>query len=272
MDDIDLTIFPDDWDIDNINHFNYYKKCSPYANNSEYFDNVINKNKQKSETKATQNGMLKMLEDNVLLREFSEFCRKENCTENILFYQKYWKYRRLFDNPEKNNRIIKSNFYINNNTSTMLPSTYDFEEHDHTASIISFEVPLDTSVSIIEDNCNVSMINGIEHIHSEIDNPKRFGNGRKITKNEILIKEANNILEDFILNDGKFEVNISDKVKRSIIFNFKDIKNNEFQQQDFKNKLKCLFDDAYTEVINSLFLNSYTNYISIKRNIYNIYL
>lgn len=45
---------------------------------------IIHIEKQKSETKATTNGMLRMLEDNILLREFSEFCRKENCTENIV--------------------------------------------------------------------------------------------------------------------------------------------------------------------------------------------
>jgi len=119
------------------------------------------------------------------------------------------------------------------------------------------------------------MINGMETstIHSEFDIPKRnyFGGvGRKITRNDILLKEANNIMEDFILNDGKFEVNISDKVKRNIIINLKDIKNNELQQQDFKEKLKCLFDDAYNEVVNSLFLNSYTNYIALKKSTGNL--
>jgi len=27
-----------------------------------------------------------MLEDEILLREFSEFCRKENCAENIVIF------------------------------------------------------------------------------------------------------------------------------------------------------------------------------------------
>jgi len=40
---------------------------------------------KKPETKATQQGMLKMFEDNVLFREFSEFCREENTTENIVY-------------------------------------------------------------------------------------------------------------------------------------------------------------------------------------------
>jgi len=43
MDDLNLDLFPDDWDIDNENHYNYYKKCSPYVKNSEDFDNIINK-------------------------------------------------------------------------------------------------------------------------------------------------------------------------------------------------------------------------------------
>ncbi|ORX55415.1 hypothetical protein BCR36DRAFT_347238 [Piromyces finnis] len=233
---------------------------------------ILHIEKKKAETKATKNGMLKMLEDNVLLREFSEFCRKENCTENILFYQKYWKFRRLFDGvQEKNSKIIKSNFYGVNNTSTMLPisNNFDFEDHYHTSSMISFEGPIDATTSMIDENFNINIINGTDTMQNDYDTSKKnnIEIGRKITKNEILLKKANDIMEDFILDDGKFEVNIGDKVRRNIIINLKDIKNNDLDQHDFREKLKCLFDDAYKEVINSLFFNSYTNYILSKKSI-----
>jgi len=80
------------------------------------------------------------------------------------------------------------------------------------------------------------------------------------------LKEAQNIINDFILNDSKFEVNITDKAKRNIIYNLNEIRTNELQQQDFKVRLKSIFDDAYSEVLNSLFLNSYTNYILLKKS------
>ncbi|ORX82936.1 hypothetical protein BCR32DRAFT_292326 [Anaeromyces robustus] len=220
---------------------------------------IIHINKQKAETKATVNGMLKMLQDNILLREFSEFCRKENCTENILFYQHYWKYRKLFDNQERNSRIVKTNNFTTSNF--LVTSVYDYDDRDR-VSQMSFETPLEASICVDDTFSvnNTNMINGME-------SSRYFNTGRKITKNEIFVKEAKNIIDNFILNEAKFEVNISDKVKKNIISNFKDIKNNsELQQQDFKERLKCLFDESYNEVVNSLFLNSYTNYILLKRN------
>ena len=101
---------------------------------------------------------------------------------------------------------------------------------------------------------------------SIVSKKTHFTIGRKITGNDFYLKEAQNIIDDFILNDSKFEINITDKSKRTIIFNFKEIKENELQQQEFKRKLKSLFDEAYNEVINSLFLNSYTNYIILRKN------
>jgi hypothetical protein len=224
---------------------------------------IVHVENQKSETKATTNGMLKMLGDNVLLREFSEFCRKENCTENILFYQQYWKYKKLFEN-QRNSKIMKTNNYYNTNSNIFVSSAFDYEDRDQ-VSQISFDN------SIIQDeNSNTSIVNGIDQLQNSSDNDmskkSTSSNVRKITKNDIFLKEAKNIIDNFINSDSKFELNISDKVSKKIICDFKEIKNNELQQQVFKNRLKCLFDDAYNEVLNSLFLNSYSNYISIKKS------
>ncbi|ORY79601.1 hypothetical protein LY90DRAFT_664666 [Neocallimastix californiae] len=372
--DIDLSLFPSNWDIDNEEQFNYYKKCLPYMESEEDFDNIIQKSSlfkfigiivihlpqisevlifliiflplalievlkfddtfkmkkkiiysilltflcfigfitfssvkqincsiivkyipsdtfaillflfssiflcvptfkdiiyvenQKSETKATTNGMLKMLEDEILLREFSEFCRKENCAENILFYQHYWRYKKIFDN-QRNSKIAKSNNYHNINSNIIVTSTYDYEDHD-LVSQMSFD---NNEASIyVEDNFSPNLINGIKEAQSNSDNDmskkKYSNNGRKITKNDILLKEAKKLIDDFINTDSKLEINIKDKTKKKIIYDFSEIKNNELQQQDFKNRLKSLFDDAYKEVIESLFLNSYNNYIILKKN------
>jgi len=225
-------------------------------------------NKQKAETKATQNGMLRMLEDNVLLREFSEFCRKENCTENILFYQHYWKFKKLFDNNQerisKMTKINNANYTISNNY--LASNAYDYDYHDH-GSMMSFETPIEASVCIEEGNATINVAESSCYEESETASKKiHFGIGRKITRNDILLKEAQNIINDFILNDSKFEVNITDKAKRNIIYNLNEIRTNELQQQDFKVRLKSIFDDAYSEVLNSLFLNSYTNYILLKKS------
>jgi len=122
----------------------------------------------------------------------------------------------------------------------------------------------------VEDNFSPNLINGIKEAQSNSDNDmskkKYSNNGRKITKNDILLKEAKKLIDDFINTDSKLEINIKDKTKKKIIYDFSEIKNNELQQQDFKNRLKSLFDDAYKEVIESLFLNSYNNYIILKKN------
>ena len=39
----DYPNFPPNWDIDNKSHFQYYKKCFPYVNDSKDFDNYIKK-------------------------------------------------------------------------------------------------------------------------------------------------------------------------------------------------------------------------------------
>ncbi len=179
----------------------------------------------------------------------------------------------MFDNnyQERNSKMTKVSTINYNTMSTnyITSNVYDFDYHDHGSMIMSFETPIEASVCIEE--CNTPMNtepNGNDE--SETSSKKiHFGIGRKITKNDIFIKEAQNIIRDFILNDSKFEVNISDKAKRNIIFNFNEIRTNELQQQDFKKRLKSIFDDAYNEVLKSLFLNSYTNYISLKKSAQN---
>ena len=183
-----------------------------------------------------------------------------------LFYQHYWRYKKIFDN-QRNSKIAKSNNYHNINSNIIVTSTYDYEDHD-LVSQMSFD---NNEASIyVEDNFSPNLINGIKEAQSNSDNDmskkKYSNNGRKITKNDILLKEAKKLIDDFINTDSKLEINIKDKTKKKIIYDFSEIKNNELQQQDFKNRLKSLFDDAYKEVIESLFLNSYNNYIILKKN------
>ena len=174
--------------------------------------------------------------------------------------------KKIFDN-QRNSKIAKSNNYHNINSNIIVTSTYDYEDHD-LVSQMSFD---NNEASIyVEDNFSPNLINGIKEAQSNSDNDmskkKYSNNGRKITKNDILLKEAKKLIDDFINTDSKLEINIKDKTKKKIIYDFSEIKNNELQQQDFKNRLKSLFDDAYKEVIESLFLNSYNNYIILKKN------
>jgi len=163
----------------------------------------------------------------------------------------------LFDGDVKSIKQ-KSNNY---NTITNIYAVSNGYDYDHT-SMMSFEVQ-EASV-YVEESSHLSLMN-IEEQNNDSSSKKNRGNNKKFAKNDKLLTEAQYIIDNFILNDSSFEVNITDKTKKTIIYNLKEIKTNELNQQDFRNKLKTIFDEAYEEVINSLFLNSYMNYI-LKKN------
>jgi len=176
-----------------------------------------------------------------------------------------------------NVKIMKTNNY-NHNTMTNTTSNNfalsnagaistidEYGNHDQ-ISVISCDGPGEVSVCIGEkENADDNDVGCSQNAIANDGQSKKI-HDKKIAKNDVLLTEAQNIINNFILNDSKFEVNIAAKTKRAIIFNLNEIKTIELEQQDFKNRLKCIFDEAYNEVINSLFLNSYTNYISQKRN------
>ena len=41
--DVDLSLFPHNWDIDNKQQYNYYIKCLPFVDSEDDFDNIIKK-------------------------------------------------------------------------------------------------------------------------------------------------------------------------------------------------------------------------------------
>jgi len=171
----------------------------------------------------------------------------------------------MIDGEEKIIKAVK----INNANTTTINNT-DYHEFDHSYSISSEVLLQEVSVNI-EENEIVSAINltapSQNYTENESSTSKKTHETNKvITKNDVLLTEAQIIIDYFILSNAKFEVNITDKTKRAIICNFKEIKLGDLKQQDFKDRLRSIFDNAYKEVITSLFLNSYMHYITRKEN------
>jgi len=170
-------------------------------------------------------------------------------------------------NGTLNNTINNSiNSTISNNTAninhTNTGTFHDYDNHDRENTF--YETVQEGSI-FTENSFNIARKSSIDQNISENDTSQKKNihvSNKKITKIETLLKEAQDIIDNFILCDSKFEINIIDKTRKTIIYNFNEIKEIDIElQQDIRNKLKTIFDEVYTEIINILFLNSYTHYV-----------
>ncbi|ORX77380.1 hypothetical protein BCR32DRAFT_248001 [Anaeromyces robustus] len=227
-------------------------------------NDIVHVNKCNKNLKATYKGMLEMLEDRVQFREFGEFCRNENCVENILFYQEYWKYKRLF------NRNVKS---------VIDPS----RSQDALETTTSISVNISKTTGINDTN-NVSKGNGINETNiskaggvndngdrvSSIMNSTINSNGSsKINKMELaalesIEKESRKFAETFIGSKAIYEINIQHYMVTGIIDKLDTLQFDDRPTDEKIEEYYCLFDGAYKEVTNNIYLNSYSNYVHQK--------
>jgi len=221
---------------------------------------IIHLNKCNKNLKSTYKGMFEMLEDRVQFREFGEFCRNENCVENILFYQEFWKYKRLF------NKNVKNFFHDPLKSQEILETTS-----------ISLYNNISKNNGINESN-NASKATGVNEPKSIKDEADRMssmanstvsGNSSKMTKNEqtaieTIEKEAKKFVEHFIGSKALYEINIQHFIITYIIDKLESLQNDDRTIEDKVEEYYTIFDRAYKEVINNIYLNSYSNYVHQK--------
>ncbi|ORX83629.1 hypothetical protein BCR32DRAFT_326305 [Anaeromyces robustus] len=179
--------------------------------------------------------MMEMLEDDLLFREFGEFCRDENCIENILFYRDYWKYKKLFQRHDK-------------------PST------NNTDVLKSRKLSMD-SVSISKSEKNKKE----RRISSTSSKMSKRETSTNIIDLDVIDKEAQKFCDNFIGNNAIYEINIQHFIVKTINDTFKILRMDQEQTIEEKiNGYYTAFDRAYKEVTNNIYLNSYSNYINQK--------
>eukprot|EP00833_Pecoramyces_ruminatium_P000956 jgi/Orpsp1_1/1174988/evm.model.c7180000052222.1 len=207
-------------------------------------NDIIHLSKCNKKLKSTYKGMLELLEDRIQFREFGEFCRNENCVENILFYQEYWKYKKLFNKGDR--------FSV----TDPLKSQEMIDSPSMTTSRIT-ENNISRATGINDNNDRVSAV-----VASTI-----ISDSTKLTKAslETIEKEAKKFTESFIGSKAIYEINIQHFIITSIIDKLESLQDD--QEQSVEEKVEeyyTIFDRAYKEVTNNIYLNSYSNYVHKK--------
>jgi hypothetical protein len=218
---------------------------------------IIHINHQNKNLKSTFKGMLEFLEDKIQFREFGEFCRNENCVENILFYQEYWKYKRLFNKTERYslNDPLRSQEMLDVPSSPI--ATSKIGDYNTSRGTILSEV---TSISKSHLNDNTS-VKGSTILTNE--SSKHANNNKNLI--ETIEKEAKTFAENFIGRKAIYEINIQHNIIVSINEKLETLMDeHELSIEEKIDEYYVLFDNAYKEVTNNIYLNSYSNYVHQK--------
>jgi len=198
-------------------------------------------NKCNKNLKGTYQEMIEMFANKILFREFGEFCRNENCVENILFLQEFWKYKKIFS---------KDKSFATSNQET--------QDGTEAASI--------SSKSVREDNMRMNEPN-LSGISSStlVDLLKTTDKNDKKAFCKIAEKEAQKFSDNFIGSNAIYEINIQNNLVTMIKEKMKTLPNNtEMSLDDKLEEYNTLFDKAYMEVVDNIYLNSYSNYVHKK--------
>jgi len=215
--------------------------------------------------KGTYKGMIEMLEDKIQFREFGEFCRKENCVENILFLEEYWRYKKLFNRNDKSMSIIhdiSKSFSLSHDLSLAhdksrsnrdMTKSQEFGDNEETStrnkrlSDHGSSIAGDTSMLSLALSSMEPKVVDIKTLYSTIE------------------KEAFKFRDNFIGSRALYEINIQNKIVTTIISKLRIVPGDLSKTMEDKIEIYyVIFDDAYKEVINNIYLNSYSNYVHQK--------
>ncbi|ORX83628.1 hypothetical protein BCR32DRAFT_266852 [Anaeromyces robustus] len=210
-------------------------------------NDIIYLNKCNKNLKGTYKGMIEMLENKILFREFGEFCRNENCVENILFFQEYWKYKKLF------NKNDKSVIVTNPDSAT---KSQDFSDTHSAIGTKSYHEDTGLFKGGISDRVSSIIVSSI------LNEPAKTDFRAYLTTIE---NEAKKFCSNFIGSKALYEINIQNFIVTSILDKMKSLQDDD--DQSFEEKVDeyySIFDRAYKEVTNNIYLNSYSNYVHQK--------
>lgn len=239
----------------------------------------------------TTEGLKKVLEDKILFREFCEFCKKDCCVENALFYKEYQKFK----------TAIKNNKNIKKKQSNEHDDLKEYSNNSSDNDVIKNSIAINMENTI--NNYNNAFNNG----SMVINESDEISNYEYTNKNSIDISDCSDkkttttvkksqsyslkktpvdtfqiavdIVNKFILPNSVYTVNIDNKISRNIIDVIKQYENrnvnesintfntNASPNNDLTESLfETIFDDACDEVITNLYLNCYLKYVRTKNS------
>ncbi|ORX43668.1 hypothetical protein BCR36DRAFT_360904 [Piromyces finnis] len=259
---------------------------------------IIHLNNRNKILKATYEGMIEMLKDKVLFREFGEFCRNENCVENIIFVQEYWRYKKLFNKNEKIcDQSDISSIILRNNEQSILKSNREslttkssrelsvsktfadtstrkcsselsgsFNKNESTpVQVLRRESTISKSSFDLKTNLmtRLTRTNSIAGASSVISSIFLNDKNESKTYLSVIKKQAKDFYESFIGINAIYEINIQNcitkKIKEKLII-LSDDENYDMTTEEKIESYSFLFDKAYEEVTNNMYFNSYSNY------------
>jgi hypothetical protein len=210
-------------------------------------------------------GLKKVLKDKTLFREYAEFCKNECCVENTLFYKEYIEFKdTIYKITNKKN--IENNISI----STLISNDKDITIISNNDSSTLDNLDNGTQSSLNNDSSsdfkNINTDSNYSNLNSSYNTESRYTKEDHI----LLLKKAQDIIDKFILPNSEYEINIDTKISKKIIntlnnYEKKGIENSlyieDFENSEFVN----IFDEAYEEVIQSLYINIYSAFVLYKR-------
>ncbi|OUM69607.1 hypothetical protein PIROE2DRAFT_2475 [Piromyces sp. E2] len=215
-------------------------------------------NKKANKLELNKNGLIQLLNEEYLFNEFFEYCKQKCCVENAIFHIEYTKLKNLINpsNNKKNKIDMSKSEYCVSKTSKSLNmmgvSENNICDHLSGSSFSDFEI----------DNKSTK---------SDPDGSNMKENKRKTVIYYDVHKLINEIFNNFIDDDAKYEINIPGRIKKELKANLTE-HNQQFSKGEFNLvddifEIENIFDDAYEEVLQDLFLNVYTGFISNRNKI-----
>ncbi|ORY79599.1 hypothetical protein LY90DRAFT_664664, partial [Neocallimastix californiae] len=220
-------------------------------------------NRKSYNLEINTNGLITVLDDEILFNEFFEFCKQKCCIENALFYTEYKKFIRLVNILAKKNKrnLSISEYYIaklSKSNNKLGGSENNFNDQQKIEKIHS----KDSNISNGEQHRSILDI--FRSSDPEFINMKE-GKKRAAAYYEIH-KLANEIYKKFIDENSNHEINIPEKarkeIKTKLISHNQSYSNEKFGSiNNVKLDIENIFDEAYEIILQDLYLNVYIDYM-----------
>jgi len=228
-------------------------------------------NKKANKLEININGLIQLLNDDALFNEFFEYCKQKCYVEHALFHIKYKKFKGLINLFYKKSRyessipetyLARLSRSINRLGSTD-GSSGNNEFYEHKLRDKKKDRYTTSSNTDLNNEHKITK----ENRSSDLDYYTMKEERKKAIVYSDIHKLANDIYANFLNDNSKYEINIPEKTIKEIKMkllshNQKYKTDSNVQLNDDRIDIENIFDDAYDEVLQVLFVDVYTEFIT----------
>ena len=168
-----------------------------------------------------------------------------------MFLDEYWKYKKLFNGVDKSLLTNDSSKPFSANSVRKSGLNLTLKSQDYSDS---------NEYSFLNNRSDISSFN-------ELNEPNSLN--YKNLKN-VIEKEAFKFRDSFIGNKALYEINIQNSINTTIIKLLRIVPGDLSKTPEEKIEIYyTVFDKAFEEVLNNIYLNSYSNYVHQKNKVQN---